>query len=1486
MWIDIRSFVADDLPESKALSKPLTGLPATVKPLKKVSESVIENDFVAKLLEEVLDYSCDKQKSIVLDNLPEKVRPKKRRPDIILFRSKKTRQSAVKDADKASKMISAVKFCRDADFILDVKKFIKGVGSDDEREQGKKGKDASAAQDIDQVLTYIKGCGKTWGVLTNGRSWRLMRQGKITEHLRFDLVLMLEELRVRDGVVKGGKANESAFTEDDFRNFGLFYYFFGHPAVGGGYLDLLYREGQADNRRVSEILRENAHQSVQMIAEGFWRYEANAFPESPLQSQLDHLRELSLIFLYRLLFILKAEAQKLLPMWTEYGAETTYAQFISTKAIFNGLAAYSEATLSEVSEGFDKLKKLFNLINTGGEYDVPAYNGGLFDNEIHEELAELRLNDNVIKNILKKLIYLNESEEVPYADLDVRDFGDIYEGLLEQRLVLDVIDGRPCLTLRNKKGERKSSGSYFTPESLVDHIGKETLNPVLESCQKNPSKILALKIVDPAMGSGHFLVKVVDVVAWHLTVNCDPLDKDAPSDNGPEEYDYWKRKVVENCIYGVDMNPMAVELAKVALWLHTASLGQPLSFLDHHLKCGNSLVGADLRDVAHPGLESKTLKSGTTWSPVMQQKPVSAPSAKDRKKKKKKKESKQLELPFPIDTNLFSGILGSVASILHRPSNTPGDIKKKRRDYLISVNIRLAAHRLLCDLWCAQWFLVPPDSDGITAYESFNGLYARLKKICGITDEDERRESVEKLKKHPFLTRIIEACGEGYGPRPMRFFHWQLEFPEVAFTEDGELKNSFGFDAVVGNPPWDKVKPAKRDFYGPFNEEVSNRQGTSLNDLISQMQKENPELESQWVQYEHVINKTNEFLNQNSAYRYQVAIVNGKKTGGDPDLFRYFTERAVHCVSKGGNVGFLVPCTLWQGQGCTGLRKLLFEECALRSIYTFENYRKWAFAIHSSFKFTAFVFSNEPPDEDHIFPAAFMLRGPQVIEGKMPERIVNLSADYIKAVSPSSLALIDNKSEGEARFIGKIHKNHPMLGSSKSGWYTIYSTDLHMTNDAWLFKSREWMEKRGFTRVLPAREGEGWKQKIIGPTTAKLPEHISEGGEYWVAADKNFYRQRGYAERIAEINDGKHINFIHPDDVALEENNRFNRQKDFRRIFPGRCYTALYEGRMVHLFDHAQKRYLHGEGRKAIWEDVPYIEKALQPRVFVCKEETGKDIESRIGFCDITGATNERTILSCIVGSENVAGNKVPTLSVYSTDKIFSLQTIISSFCADFLIRLRISTTLNWIYFSNLVVPKYDDISEETITEICRCAAKLNCTTPELADVWNDIFPEEPWTYKSAERDLSKRAELRARLDAIVAELYGLTVEEYARVLTGFPLLDRDQPPLDGDYFLTEGDGNSKSKGDEGVHWIETDSGIYEMKPRSFITRDLALLTYMKQKKIPPPQDLAEWFEDKAGIDPEGPLSRFRIGETKDLIERVEQAKAKGAVAYVPTSRG
>lgn len=639
-----------------------------------------------------------------------------------------------------------------------------------------------------------------------------MRQGKTHEHVRFDLVRFLEDL------------GEGPVDDAALGVFGFFWHIFGPPGAAGGYLDALERESEASNRRVREVLRNQAHAAVETIARGFWSCVDNArdgrvaltvAPTLPEQAELDHLREVSLTLLYRLLFILKAEAQDLLRLRDSSGASSLYARERSSAAIFSRIDETAAEDRARVSTGYERLKALFSDIDRGSpRFEIPAYNGGLFNDDKHPELAHWLLLDDALHEVLNKLIYIegDVASPVPYADLDVRDLGDIYEGLLEQRLT-GVASDPPSLHLRNEKGERKASGSHFTRDELVDHLVRRALQPLLDAADDDPERILDLRVLDPAMGSGHFLVKVVDVLADHLTVHCDPVDPDAPRDNGPAERAYWKQAVVEQCVYGVDFNPMAVELARVALWLHTAEYGRPLSFLDHHLKVGNSLVGASLDRLASPGLKSKLVRDQRKWVPVDPPEPEAivseGPPKGAARRKKKAVPSTQLALPFTIDTGLLSGIIASIHTLLERPSASAEEVKRKSQAYADRVEGQLAAHHLLADLWCLQWFMGEPTDELIEAYESPAGLYAQVKEACGIVVDEQRERRLAELAEHPLARRAIAARSEGYGPRMEAFFHWELAFPEVAFDSTGKRRSDFGFDAVVGNPPWDRIRPER-----------------------------------------------------------------------------------------------------------------------------------------------------------------------------------------------------------------------------------------------------------------------------------------------------------------------------------------------------------------------------------------------------------------------------------------------------------------------------------------------------------------------------------------------------------------------------------------------------------------------------------------------------------------------------------------------------
>lgn len=1468
------------------------GLPSGWKPRETPSESDVENGFIRPVLDSVLGFHVIQNRTFSAEAAGTSNTATNRRPDLITFPSRETISATVAAFDSKNKS-DGIAFCRGADMIIDAKAFSKGVGADEPAVAGQKksATDRTAAQDVKQVADYLTYYQKKWGVLSNGRSWRLMKQGTdLDRHLRFDLVAFLEQLPDNP-------------THADRAVFELFWHLFGKPAVSGQWLNSVESEAEANTRAVRSVLSEQAHIAVEQIAIGFWEYANNGnkglttAPGMPEQREIDHLREVSLTLLYRLLFILKAEAQGLLRMRTPDGADTVYNKHLSTLAIFKQLDAMS-ASERKLANGWRTLHALFEAIDGGDvNYDIPAYNGGLFDPSRHPDLAKWQLQDKALHFVLSRLIYqlpekaavdadadATKYPVVPYGDLDVRDLGDIYEGLLEQRLIGELHPS-PRLTLKNQKGERKASGTYFTPDSLVDYLVRRTLEPQLEAAGGDAEKILAIRVLDPAMGSGHFLVKAVDVMADWLTVNCDPDEENAPRDNGPAERAYWKRMVVEQCIYGVDYNPMAVELARVALWLHTAEFGKPLSFVDHHLKVGNSLVGISLDRLSAPALKVKAKRNGDLQWEVI---PPPAkedegdvtqplPPVKSTKSGRKSKAAPagQLALPFTIDTSLVTGILQSIHAILQRPSATAAESKKKSQDYAFAVEKRLAAHRLLADLWCLQWFMGPPTAELQEAYTSSEGLYQRVKAACGIQDDARREAALAGLENDPIIAHLRTVRRAGYGPRRESFFHWQLEFPEVAFSDDGKARSGFGFDAVIGNPPWDRIRPERKQFYAPFGDntpgsgrDIANTQAASLDRLIRALHGEHPTLEQEWFDYEQSLHELVFFLNESGVYSHQSMRIDGKRTGGDPDLFRYFVERAVHACRRGGRVGQIVPSTLWQAEGCSALRYLLFDATSCDELFVFENYRKWAFQIDSRFKFTAFVTTRTPPKKGHTIKSGFMLRDTRALEGKLEERLVRLDRQMIEAVSPGTLALLDYTSDADAKLIGRIHRDFPALGDETSGWDFTYRAELHMTNDAWRFKTREWMKERGFLRVIPEKQADGtWIQRReFGSTVAAYPDDLPPGGEYWVAADPAWYDKRRYRFLgDVEVNGELRRSYVHEDDDVLPvERGVPGEQRHL--IVAGDIYRPIYVGRSIHLFDPAYQAYVDGAGFRQRWE---YMRPACKLRsgLFFARERP-EATHSRLAFRDIARATDERSIIVSPIPNDAAAGNKLPVLVTPNWDTVARGAAVLGSLVADFLCRQRLNTSVNWTFLKNLPVPRR---SEESLSELGELARRLCSLTAE----WQDARRDE-----TAAFDYFTRAEIRARLDAGIAHAYGLSPAEFAQILATFPLLDRLEPALPGDLFLTETNLQS------GENVIVTEWGNYESTSRSFVTRDLALLTYFELLGEKLPDDLNAFYRDEVGLDPEGPLSRFRIGEIRGLEERVYAARELGAIPYIPAGRG
>ncbi|MEW5872349.1 MAG: N-6 DNA methylase [Chloroflexota bacterium] len=672
-----------------------------------------------------------------------------------------------------------------------------------------------------QMVSYLVGTRSEWGILTNGVTWRLYSRevsSTASEFYEIDLGELLDSLPAGEP--------PSPVQVEQFKRWWLFFRRAAFTRQEGAqpFVQRVHEGSTLYAREVSERLKELVFEDVMPeIAGGFVAYRSQQMGiQAETPETLLEIYRASLSLLYKLLFLLYAEARSLLPMDNpDYRANslTALAQWAAQQSDMG--RRMSEATFA--TPRYDALLALFRRVDRGDpSLGIPRYNGGLFNPHTPENrfLESHKLSDLVVGRAIDLLVR-DQGQPVDYAYISVRNLGAIYEGLLENRLrVLDAVKGQ--VQLVNDKGERKATGSYYTPDYIVEYIVEHTLDPILEARQADYAQamgqvgatrkqlakttdpatnrrlqgelaeaerqareaFLGIKVLDPAMGSGHFLVNAVD----HLTDGIIQLMQ-AYHDAHPEVRWDWDpiqaliervraeivqemavqglnvdtrrlddtalltRLVMKRCIYGVDLNRMAVELAKVSLWLHSFTVGAPLSFLDHHLRWGNSLIGTDVHTVEN-AIFAQEQRGGA--------------------------------LQFSLFGGPFEGLLDLTAvmiEVAERADATLADVHQSAQDFE-ALQKALTPYKQALDLWVSQYF-------GNKAAKEFMELYGRemLPVIRG-----ERKVTAQQQA-------VITSAQALWQEK--RYFHWDVEFPEVFvdLRERNWAKNP-GFDAVIGNPPW------------------------------------------------------------------------------------------------------------------------------------------------------------------------------------------------------------------------------------------------------------------------------------------------------------------------------------------------------------------------------------------------------------------------------------------------------------------------------------------------------------------------------------------------------------------------------------------------------------------------------------------------------------------------------------------------------------
>ena len=899
-----------------------------------------------------------------------------------------------------------------------------------------------------------------WGVLTNGVKWRLYWAGARSVSEQFfelDLAAALN--------LPGHNEGLFALSEADRRHclklFMLFFRraaFLPDPATADprSLHERALDQGRFYEERVAADLSELVFKQVfPKLA----RAIAEAVPDAPLPE----VRDAALILLYRLLFILYAEDRDLLPVrdsrYDDYSLRKVRGDVERRKSQNDTFSA--SATLY-----WSTIGNLCRLIDQGdASIGLPPYNGGLFDQQRTPLLGTIQLDDEVIADVIDALSF-EQTEDgrryINYRDLSVQQLGSIYERLIEHEVVRD--NGQ--ITVRLNVFARKDSGSYYTPADLVGLIVRETVDPLVQARldmftdtvakyarsrvsdgfkrkalkRVDPAEqLLELKICDPAMGSGPFLVGLVDYLADRviaamaeaeavtdgyvspLTNRIDDIRTRILTNAREHEWTIDKeqlddrhivrRMVLKRCVYGVDKNPMAVELAKVSLWLHTFTVGAPLSFLDHHLRCGDSLFGCWARQ----GIEKA---SEQDQGLLFMHEPVNrAAQAADAMQvielltDAEIVETQQSAQTF-VEVEEMTAPLDGFLSLLHAFDWLDVRNRANRAALRSFFKGRLGDP---IDLALGRREVSPADPEA----ERFAGLLERARRL--VAEE--------------------------------RFLNWEAAFPGVWSDLRSPVRKG-GFDAVIGNPPWDRIKLQQVEWFAARRPAIALAQrAADRKHMIAALKEEGDPLSRDFDRASERAASAARMVRTCGDYPLL--------SRGDVNLYSLFVERAMTLVKPKGMVGLLVPSGIASDKTAAVFFQGVATAGKLKALYDFENKKVFFPDVHASFKFCVFVASPSPVED----PAncAFYLHS--IAELNDGDRCFPLTAEDFARVNPNTGTAPIFRTSRDAKLTTAIYERLPVLvdrsgGEEVKAWPVKYSTMFHMANDSGLFRTPEELEER------------------------------------------------------------------------------------------------------------------------------------------------------------------------------------------------------------------------------------------------------------------------------------------------------------------------------------------------------------------------------------------------------------------------------------------
>lgn len=1214
--------------------------------------------------------------------------------------------------------------------------------------------------------------------------------------------------------------------------------------------------GQQAGVTVRGKLRYQVAEALRALGTGFLSHPANGALRSALQTSeggydRQAFFEELLRLVYRLIFLATVEDRR----DRGTGERLVFTPDATDDAKARYLAGYSMTWLRERAvrrsqhdrhaDLWQALTITFGALARGEPaLGLPAL-GGLFGTDQCPRLDAAQLNNRHLVAAVFQLGWFRADgglSRVNYRDMGPEELGSVYESLLE--LVPDLQGLASPVTARlafvgddetdasTKGNNRKLTGSYYTPDSLVQELIKSALEPVIaQTVKANPERpveaLLSLTVCDPACGSGHFLLsaarRLADEVAMHRAAA--EREGGAPT---PADYRHALRDVVSRCIYGVDKNPMAIQLAKTALWLEAYSPDRPLSFVDHHLRVGDALLGV---------LDPKVLENG------IPDEAYTALSGDDKEvakalKKQNKADLKSWRQIAGGDLLTQAGLAAQAVSVETLDDDTPEHLAAKRRAWSqAEAEAQRSTFARLADTYVAA-FLSPKLADAGDTVPLSGYLW-------GVLSGQAPKAAVEDAAQ--------ALC------RQHSVFHWWLAFPQVA--------SKGGFSVMLGNPPWERIKLQEEEFFAtrsPLVAMAKNkaeraqriewlREGVLLHRVNPDLERAEgltPPNRAEMALYASFIAARRgaeaASLYAHDSRRYPLTGV------GDVNTYALFAETLLQATGSKGRAGFIVPTGIATDDSTKAYFGHIASQGRLASLFDFENSDAVFPAVHRSYKFSLLTLGAAPRAE-------FVCFATQVEHLQDPRRRFTLAPDEFSLINPNTRTCPVFRSERDAELTKKLYRAAPVLireavtdeegtvlQAEVNPWGISFQRMLDMSNDSGLFadapapagqaerlplyeaKMIHQFDHRWATYVDAASGTAGGVETADVSDSQKADPALTVRPRYWVDEREVLARIARVPSRVARawlaLHAAQESGNASSRDTALADLQLALAQWVAGELFHAVAgsapsadgWTAQQAQRHIAPVEQQLRaRFprldvaLRGEGlttKKALAEfpkwatqnrdarlddaELSALGEALRASALADALRALMDawMDRRsprwlMGWRDICRSTDERTVIASVVPRVGV-GNKIPLLfpSVdVSAARSAALLGNLSAMALDFVARQKIGgTTLNYFYIKQFPVLPPSRYTEADLSFIVPRVLELAYTAHDLQAWGQELAAYDPRPAAEQGRPFGwspeRRALLRAELDAYYACLYGLTRDELRYILDPKDVMGEDYP--------------------------------------------------------------------------------------------------------------